>query len=556
MIVRELLAMFSIGLNKSSADQVEREMQGRMFRLNTAVGGAIAGFLTYQAGQWAENAARFEDSRRIMEATGTTLDSLREKTKGLFSDTALVQAYNKADQFGLGQYFTKMAEIADAAGRVFGESQDYMLQRITTGLAKESPMRLDELGILIKRDDLYKKYAEEVEGVNSKLTTQQRRQALINEVLRQGQTIIEKANSANSNMGARYDQLKTAVDGAQRAVGVLADVMFQAFGPALMNVLNRIRDFEKNKEAQEWVRDFTQAFVNLSQGMRPFLFLAGKMVQLFAKIPAMGYIVAGIIGTGMVIAFAGLIAKTQALFYATLQLTAAEVAQVGMMRTLGLATKVLWYTYMPLIGTFAAVAIGALVFAAAMEELWAFFDDDKVGLLETYMSKWGELGTLLQLKPNDSGMEMFFKSLLFIINGAIIAVDIFVKDFMSLMGILGNIPEALTPWGSDARQRMADHYASFETNKQGGKDYWNNFFANTEGGIAGGPPDPLRGQTPSTQATYNVDLQMSFGTVGGSTPEEIRQQVSLGVQEALEKSSNDAASNMLIPGRGDDDEGT
>lgn len=80
------------------------------------------------------------------------LDQLRVATRGTVSDLELMKKAVQANNFqipleGLG----KLLEFAQRRARDTGESVDYLVDSIVTGIARKSPLILDNLGINIQR---------------------------------------------------------------------------------------------------------------------------------------------------------------------------------------------------------------------------------------------------------------------------------------------------------------------------------------------------------------------------------------------------------------------
>ena len=76
------------------------------------------------------------------------LQELRTATKGTVSDIELMQAAVKAKDFripleDLGKYLS----FAQLKAQQTGQSLDYMVDSIVTGLGRKSPMILDNLGL-------------------------------------------------------------------------------------------------------------------------------------------------------------------------------------------------------------------------------------------------------------------------------------------------------------------------------------------------------------------------------------------------------------------------
>lgn len=78
----------------------------------------------------------------------TLLDNLRKATKGTTSDLELMQAAVKSEKFGLST--NALPTLLEYAGRVAkdtGQEVSYLVDSITTGIGRKSPLILDNLGI-------------------------------------------------------------------------------------------------------------------------------------------------------------------------------------------------------------------------------------------------------------------------------------------------------------------------------------------------------------------------------------------------------------------------
>lgn len=112
--------------------------------------GALSGFLNESG----ELAAQVEGVRRAFEALNQPglLDNLREATRGTVNDLDLMKSAIKFSNFGLPVEKLSIAfEFARRRARDTGESVDYLVESIVTGIGRQSPLILDNLGINAKR---------------------------------------------------------------------------------------------------------------------------------------------------------------------------------------------------------------------------------------------------------------------------------------------------------------------------------------------------------------------------------------------------------------------
>ncbi len=155
-----------------------------------------------------------ESSKLAAEAEGVTaaferlnqpelLGNLREATKGTVSDLELMKQAIQFNNFGLP--LDKLAtalEFARIRARDTGQSVDYLVQSIVTGIGRQSPLILDNLGINAKRvsdefqrtgnfaEAAFKIIQEESRKAGKDLTTFSEVQARLNAEIENSQTKI------------------------------------------------------------------------------------------------------------------------------------------------------------------------------------------------------------------------------------------------------------------------------------------------------------------------------------------------------------------------------
>jgi hypothetical protein len=77
------------------------------------------------------------------------LETLRKATRGLVSDLELMKVTVQAGNFGIPiEQMGKLLEFATKRAAETGQSVDYLVQSIVTGIGRKSPLILDNLGII------------------------------------------------------------------------------------------------------------------------------------------------------------------------------------------------------------------------------------------------------------------------------------------------------------------------------------------------------------------------------------------------------------------------
>lgn len=137
-----------------TSDQFNNFFLGQLgiktLELVARVGKSIAGTLSETIGKSVELAESADGVVHAFEKIGTEdyLQTLREATKGTVSDIELMKAAVKAKDFripleDLGKYLS----FAQLKAQQTGQELDYMVDSIVTGLGRQSPQILDNLGL-------------------------------------------------------------------------------------------------------------------------------------------------------------------------------------------------------------------------------------------------------------------------------------------------------------------------------------------------------------------------------------------------------------------------
>ena len=166
-------------------------------------GGLVPAYATLAANVFAVSAAfnffkAAADLRVIQESqenyarsTGTSLSLLtsriQEATDGVLTFQEAAQAVSIGTASGLNsEQLTGLAQVAKNASLALGRDLSDSFDRLVRGATKAEPELLDELGIILRLETATQKYANAL-GKNAKdLTAYQRTQAVVNEVLEQG----------------------------------------------------------------------------------------------------------------------------------------------------------------------------------------------------------------------------------------------------------------------------------------------------------------------------------------------------------------------------------
>lgn len=215
--------------------------------VGTVVAGAAAvGVAVAAIGKAGEMAALGESAMRtegafnsLAKAAGSSgdaiLSALRKASGGQISDLNLQLAANKANLLGVATSADKLGtlmEIAKDRAQAMGISTTQAFDNLVTGLGRGSALILDNLGIMVKESEVYNQYAASVGKSASALSEAEKKQALINAVVAQGQATIAAGGGAMNDHATRVEQAAAAWENLKTKA---AEAVAVATGPALAN---------------------------------------------------------------------------------------------------------------------------------------------------------------------------------------------------------------------------------------------------------------------------------------------------------------------------------
>jgi hypothetical protein len=189
----------------------------------SAAGLAVAGFSAV-VGKLALDASVVENLRKsfknLAESQGQDADkmlrNIKKLTAGTVSEADILKQANNALLLGLPiDKFGEMVNIARGASRATGESMEFMLQSITTGLGRQSKLILDNLGIVFNLEDAYEEYAKTIGRTADQLSDAEKKQAFINAAISRGTENLEKMGGIQPTVTDQWSKFKAQLkDGA------------------------------------------------------------------------------------------------------------------------------------------------------------------------------------------------------------------------------------------------------------------------------------------------------------------------------------------------------
>lgn len=161
------------------------------------------------------------------ESGDAILTALRKASGGEISDLNLQLAANKANLLGVAtsaaDLGTLMAIARDRAQQL-GTTSTEAFNDLVTGLGRGSALILDNLGIIVDAATANQTYADSIGKTVAQLSEEEKKQALINAVVAQGNaTLAATGGALESNVGG-FERLGAAAENAaSRAGAAIAD---------------------------------------------------------------------------------------------------------------------------------------------------------------------------------------------------------------------------------------------------------------------------------------------------------------------------------------------
>lgn len=201
--------------------------------------------------------ARLEQStnavNNLLKKYGQSWDDLYAKMKkasaGMVSEMELLTKTGMGLSLGLApDDLVEMMEIARSTARAMGKDVGYMFESLTTGVARQSKLWLDNLGIIVSVEEANKKYAKSLGKTVKELTDAERRQAFTNVALEKGRELMKRIGNQGISMSEVIQKGSATFNNMKTAIGELLTYKF-ALGDTIAFWINQ---FEKLANRLQW----------------------------------------------------------------------------------------------------------------------------------------------------------------------------------------------------------------------------------------------------------------------------------------------------------------
>ena len=184
--------------------------------------------LTVAGASAKQTRAAFDQLAKSAGTTGDTLlAALRKASAGEISDLNLQLAANRAQLLGVAnsaQQFSTLMDIARDRAQKMGITTTQAFNDLVTGLGRGSPLILDNLGITVNLTEANAAYATSLHKSADALTDAEKKQALINAVLKDGAASIAATGGAVEGSAVAFARLGSVLENIKNSIGgALAD---------------------------------------------------------------------------------------------------------------------------------------------------------------------------------------------------------------------------------------------------------------------------------------------------------------------------------------------
>ena len=196
------------------------------------------------------------------------IDKLKDATNNTMSEMELFQQANNAMILGVTKNSDEMAEMFDMAqrlGRALGRDAASSVESLVTGIGRQSRLMLDNIGIIVKSEEAYKKYALELKKSVKSLTDSEKRQAFLNATLDAARNKIATLGKETLNSQDAYDQFAAATSDLSVEIGKLVNDSILPALKATTEFINSL-DRDKLKSITEIAISLGVAFVAVRNG--------------------------------------------------------------------------------------------------------------------------------------------------------------------------------------------------------------------------------------------------------------------------------------------------
>tara|TARA_R100000152_G_C6779637_1_gene211462 strand:- start:1613 stop:4030 length:2418 start_codon:yes stop_codon:yes gene_type:complete len=169
----------------------------------------------------------------------SAINKLKDATDGTVSNFDLLQQANNAMILGVTNNANVMADMFDMAQRLgdaLGKDVGHSIESLVTGMGRQSRLMLDNIGIIVKSNDAYKKYAQEVGKTADTLTDYEKKQAFMEAALDAAREKIKTLPPEVENANKTFQQLSASMSNFQNEIGTAFTPLIQSIAKSMIDI--------------------------------------------------------------------------------------------------------------------------------------------------------------------------------------------------------------------------------------------------------------------------------------------------------------------------------
>lgn len=220
------------------------------------------------------------------------LNNLRQATKGTVADLELMQAAVKAENFNIPlTELSTLLEFARRRAKDTGESVDFLVNSIVTGIGRKSPLILDNLGISASA------LKDQLNGASAASSSIASVTKAVGTIARQE---LKKMGADTFTLKEGFGQIKAS---AQNALAEVGGILAQSLKPAIEFIKNLISRFQ---ELSPTTKKWLVILGGIAAAIGPLLALAGTILPAIISgftilTGPIGLVAAALTGIGVII---------------------------------------------------------------------------------------------------------------------------------------------------------------------------------------------------------------------------------------------------------------
>jgi hypothetical protein len=193
------------------------------------------------------------------ENASIAIEKLEKATNNTMSQFDLFQQANNAMILGVTKNSDEMAEMFDIAqrlGQALGRDTASSIESLVTGIGRQSRLMLDNIGIIVRSQEAYADYANQLGIAEDKLTDTQKKQAFLNATMTSARLLARLLNPEVENTQMIFGQLEKATADLSVEIG-------RSLTPLLESSAKLLTSFMQNIDAED-VSRFGRAIISVA----------------------------------------------------------------------------------------------------------------------------------------------------------------------------------------------------------------------------------------------------------------------------------------------------